>query len=72
MQMRKPEDLHETESSRRRVIGSDDEENTFLFWYRKTGCGIFAAAFLLSAAWLIKRNKSSCILKIKYDYAPGH
>jgi len=47
MQMRKPEDLHETESPRRRVIGSGDKENTFLFWYRKTGCGIFATAFFV-------------------------
>jgi len=45
--MRKPEDLHETGQSRRRVIGICDEViGIFIFGAEKTDCGFIAAVFL--------------------------
>ncbi len=49
MPMRKPEDLHETEASRQRVIliGCEAEPwGSNYFLYRKTDCGVICRGFL--------------------------
>lgn len=43
--MRKPEDLHEIEASRQRVIGICDEVMILFFGAEKTDCGLFATVF---------------------------